>query len=157
VSTGCLIIDVAEAVKDALAAGAFSQTFTPTRTSYVSWTLQDLRTLRVSVVPSPFQAQQLARGNNPRRVSIDIGIQQKPDKVDNANVDPLIILIEEVANFFVPEKSKARAIEIPAPNARRAQCVEASMVSGEESAIDREILHDVRVVTGVIRTVWQVL
>lgn len=156
-ATGCLIIDVAEAVKDALAAGAFSQTFTPARTSYVSWTLQDLKTLRVSVVPAPFVLQAVGRGRTARKVSVDIGIQQKPEKVENTYVDPLIILIEETLNFFVSERNKARQLAIPAPNARTIQCVDADLVSGEDSAISHEILHDARVVTGVIRTTWQVL
>jgi hypothetical protein len=152
-----LIIDVAEAVRTALAAGAFSQTFTPVRLWYVNWPLQDLSTLRVCVVPAAIELQGLARSKTGRKALVDISVHKKPLSLAPADVDPLVILTEEILDFFVPKEGKARALQAPAPNAVRMQCVGAQPIGGAEAAIAPELLKEWRAFTGVIRTTWQVL
>lgn len=156
-ATGSLIIDVAEAVKDAIAAGAFSQKFTPVRLWLVSWSLQEIGELRVAVVPASLNLQDVSRGKTSRQVVVDIGIHKRVDNVTTTAVDPYVMLTEELLCFFIPKRGEVRQLDVAAPNSFRASCISAELIDGAQAAISPELLKERRAYAAVIRTTWQVL
>jgi len=94
------IIDIAEAVKDGLNAGSFSQPFTAERHYQPLFELKDMKTLKVSVVPNGITVNPLGRGQNQYDVKIDVALMKKFDKDDAAELDPLMLLVEEIADHF---------------------------------------------------------
>ncbi|MGD9856514.1 MAG: hypothetical protein AB7U20_16325 [Planctomycetaceae bacterium] len=95
-----LITQVADAVVAELNAATFSQSFTATRAYVPRCELPDLKTLTVTVVPSSVSVTAAARGATQQDVAIDIAVQQKLDSEQNAALDPLLALAEEIAEHF---------------------------------------------------------
>ena len=107
-------LDIADAVTTALAAGTFSKQFTPVR-SYAEWddALEDLNELHVDVVPLQTGPQIIhdERGGVEYTCQIDIGVRYRfgtseqesmTGRVDVVEVDGLKLLLEEIAEFFIP-------------------------------------------------------
>lgn len=102
----------AEAVKAALNAapgGTFSQAFTAERKYLPLFDLEELATLRVSVVAAGFAPTALTRSHVQKELTVDVGVHQRlPEGTDpssaaaNAVIDPLLQLVEEIALFFRP-------------------------------------------------------
>ena len=95
-----LITQVANAVVSELNAATFSQPFTATRAYVPRCELPDLKTLTVTVVPSSASVTAAGRGPAQHDVAIDIAVQQKIDSEQNAALDPLLALAEEIAEHF---------------------------------------------------------
>lgn len=109
-------IDIADAVKDALEAGAFSVAIEPVR-SYAEWdeALEDLNTLHVDVVPvQTGPATELeTRGEVEYTCEIDIGVRYRfgtsesessTGRVAVEEVDRLKLLVQEIAEFFMTDR-----------------------------------------------------
>ena len=94
------IIDIAEAVTNELNGGSFSQPFTVQRHYRPSFELKDMAVLHVTVVPAAMEIQTLGRNLMQQDYRIDVAVQQKLDAGDNAEIDPLMSLVEEIADFF---------------------------------------------------------
>ena len=92
--------DIAEAVKVALAGGSFSQSFTPTREYLPAYDLKDLKTLTVAVVAKSLTDEMVTRGDAQREVRVDIGVMKKLTSLAAETVDPLVALVEEIAQSF---------------------------------------------------------
>jgi len=95
-----VITDIAEAVKEDLNAGSFSQPFTAERHYQPLFELKDMKTLKVSVVPNGITVNPLGRGQNQYDVKIDVAVMKKFSKDDAAELDPLMLLVEEIADHF---------------------------------------------------------
>jgi hypothetical protein len=95
------IIDLVEAVVGELNAQAFSQSFTAERGYLPTYDLPDMGTLKVTVVPKEDDGRLDTRSSSAHEYAIDIGIQKKPEKIDNDNLDPLMLLVQEIADFFL--------------------------------------------------------
>lgn len=95
-----VITDIAEAVKEALNAATFSQAFTAERHYQPLFELPEMKDLHVTVVPGALSIQPLGRGQNQCDVKVDVAIQKKFAKGDNAELDPLMALVEEIADHF---------------------------------------------------------
>ncbi len=95
-----LITQVAEAVVAALNAAAFSQPIAAARSYLPRVELADLKTLKVTVVPSSVSVVTASRGQTQRDVAIDVAVQKKLAREQNADLDPLLILAEEIAEHF---------------------------------------------------------
>ena len=95
-----VIADVAEAVKEELNATTFSQAFTAERHYQPLFELEEMKDLHVSVVPNSLTIHPLGRGQNQYDVKVDVAIQKKFAKGDNAELDPLMTLVEEIADHF---------------------------------------------------------
>lgn len=95
------ILTVADAVVTALNAGTFSTAFTAVRGYIATHDLPDLDTLRVTVMPAADQISRASRASAKHHYVIDIGIQKKPSTLNNANLDPLTLLTEEIADYFL--------------------------------------------------------
>lgn len=94
------IIDIAEAVKDALNVGEFSQSFTTKRHYQPVYDLADFKTLRVTVVPKGLEVEPVSRSETSGEYQIDVSIQKKFTTGDNAELDPLMTLVSEIADFL---------------------------------------------------------
>jgi DNA-binding XRE family transcriptional regulator len=95
-----LITQVAEAVAVELSAATFSQSITVARAYLPRVELADLKTLRVTVVPSGVTVATASRGQTQRDVAIDVAVQKKLGQEQNEALDPLLALAEEIAEHF---------------------------------------------------------
>jgi len=94
------VVDVAEAMVAELNAASLSQPLTAARHYVPVFELPEMQELHVSVVPQGMAIAKLDRSRNTQDVEIDIAVQQKFDKGDEAEIDPLMDLVEEIADFF---------------------------------------------------------
>ena len=106
------IIELADAIVAELNAHAFSQSFTAERGYLPTFDLPDMGTLRVTVVPKEDEGGLDTRSSSAHEYAIDIGIQKKPEKIDNDNLDPLMLLAQEIADFFMFGKRPGKATAI---------------------------------------------
>ncbi len=95
-----LITQVTEAVVAELNAATFSLPVTATRSYLPRVELADLKTLKVTVVPSSVSVVTASRGQVQQDVAIDVAVQQKLNSEQNADLDPLLALAEEIAAHF---------------------------------------------------------
>ncbi|MBI5725211.1 MAG: hypothetical protein HZA50_14725 [Planctomycetes bacterium] len=96
-------VDIAEAVVSELNAGAFSQAFTAVREWLPRFDLAELKDLHVTVVPKVVSEQPAGRKVCQYEYSVDVGIQKKltiNNGAEKAEIDSLIVLVEEIAGFF---------------------------------------------------------
>lgn len=95
-----LITAIADAVVAELNEGEFSQAFTAARHYLPQFELPEMKTLHVTVVPSGLAVASLGRGSNQHDVQIDVAVQKKLTTEGTTEVDPLMQLVEEIADFF---------------------------------------------------------
>ena len=95
-----VITDIAEAVVAQLNAGTFSLAFTAERAFLPVFELSDLKDLRVTVVPKSVRITPGGRSHNQHDCAIDVAVQKKLDAADNVEIDPLMTLVDEIADFF---------------------------------------------------------
>jgi len=95
------IIELADAVVADLNGHAFSQPFTAERGYLPTFELPDLNALKVTVVPKEDGGKLDTRSSSTHDYAVDIGIQMKPPNVDNASLDPLVYLTQEIADYFL--------------------------------------------------------
>ena len=98
------IIDIAEAVKDELNGGTFSQTFTAERHYQPVFELKDMKTLHVTVVPKDIEMQLATRNSSQHDCRIDVAVQKKLEISDLAEIDEMMGLVEEVITFLSRRK-----------------------------------------------------
>ena len=94
------ITDIADAVVAELNGHEFSQTFTAQRFYRPVFDLAEMSALHVSVVPRGMTIERLDRSRNQHDMQIDIAVQKKCQACDNAELDVLMALVEEIADFF---------------------------------------------------------
>ncbi len=95
-----VITDIADAVVQELNAGSFSQSFTAERNYLPVYELEDIKNLRVTVVPKGMAVQSTGRNSTQHDAAIDIAVQKKLDALDNSTLDPLLALVDEIADRF---------------------------------------------------------
>ncbi len=95
-----VIADIAEAVVVQLNAGSFSEKFEAERAYLPVFELADLKNVRVTVVPKSLSIVPGGRAHNQHDYAIDVAVQKKLDVADNAEIDPLLTLVDEIADFF---------------------------------------------------------
>lgn len=99
-----LITAVADAVVAELngaPAGTFAQAFAAARHYRPQFDLAELKTLRVSVVPKGIAITGLMRSANQHDVSVDVAVQKKVNPADSAELDGLMTLVEQIADYFL--------------------------------------------------------
>jgi len=94
------ITDIADAVALELSVHVFSQAFTARRYYRPVFDLGEMTTLHVSVVPKGVTIERADRHRNQYDFAIDVAVQQKFQTGDNAELDALMALVEEIADFF---------------------------------------------------------
>ena len=95
-----LAVRVADAVTAALNAGTFSRPFTAQREYLPRYELKSLKDLKVTAVPKTVAITTAARGQTQHDVSVDVAVQQKLQTVTDVEVDELMGLADEIADFF---------------------------------------------------------
>jgi hypothetical protein len=95
-----IISDIAEAVKESLNGATFSQSFNATRHYLPIYDLQDMKNLHVTVVPKGVVIQPGGRAHNQHDYQIDVAVQKKLSTGDNEEIDPLLTLVDEIADHF---------------------------------------------------------
>lgn len=153
-STGCFAADLADAVRDdlaaAVAAGELSMAFEPTRpkTWLVRHPLKSLGTLRVTVVPAPKTLEMASLDLDDETQAIDVAIQRLTaiNPEDQPDCDPLGRLAEEILRRY-----RGRRLTTAEPNPREAVCTERALIPGSEALVAREHLEDLGVFTCIAR------
>ena len=95
-----VITDIADAVVAEMNGHTFSQPFTAVRTYDTTLALEDAGTLHVTVVPKALTEEVASRTADQVDYVIDVGVRKKPASVSNAEMDPLVSLVEEIRTFF---------------------------------------------------------
>jgi len=101
-----LVADIAQAVTDALNLEAegpppgFSMPFTAERKALPDFDLHQMGDLHVTVVPRSDEISALSRNSDAHEVAVDVGVQKKLITETNAEIDPLLSLVQEIADFL---------------------------------------------------------
>ena len=138
-----VLTEVAEAVKDELNAGRFSQQFEAERMYQPLFELPEMTTLHVTVVPHSLEMQASGRSMVQHDYGIDVAVQKKFEKDQPAELDPLMTLVEEIIDFF-----RLRRLE-----SLNAVCVRAS----NEPVYSQEHMEQFRQFTSVVTLTFRVI
>jgi hypothetical protein len=99
--------DIADAVvaelNAAVAAEQFSQQFTAARAYVPEFDLRDLcgqEGLRVAVAVKSFDESLASRSSTQTDYAIDVAVIQKVENLGNTELDPLMDLVQAIADFF---------------------------------------------------------
>lgn len=95
-----VVVQVAQAVTDALNAGTFSMPFTAQRMALPLFTLEEMQDLHVTVVPREVASSVLDRASDEDEVKVDVAVQKRTASVAVADVDPLLAFVQEIADFL---------------------------------------------------------
>jgi len=95
-----VITDIADAVAAEINAGSFSQPIDAKREYLPVFELEDMQSLRVTVVPKSLTTLPGGRAHNQHDFAIDVAVQQKLQTTDNAEIDDLLTLVDEIADHF---------------------------------------------------------
>lgn len=98
------IIDIADAVVDALNNHEFSQDFTAERLYLPVFELKDMGVLHVTIGMRSIETATAARGGvTEKTIKIDVAVQKKLQEIEkNYETDDLIDLVEEIIDFLKP-------------------------------------------------------
>jgi len=91
---------IAEAVKARLNDVPFSIPFTAERKYLPIYELPDMATLRVTVVPKGIVTTGISREASQNEYAIDVAVQKKVAAETPEEIDPLVSLVEEIADRF---------------------------------------------------------
>lgn len=141
-----LTTDIADAITTAInvAAGTLSQEITAERKWRAKEDLKDLAATVVSVIPGPISIEPMTRGENDDRRSVDVAVQKKVNPDSNTDVDPLILLVEEIADLFLRGQFATSA-------GVKFTVTSAKTIPSNAAAVDDSKLDGWRVFTAVLR------
>ena len=95
-----VITDIADAIVAELNAATFSQSVAAERHYLPQFELKEMQTLHVTVVPKTVVLASSDRSRSQRDYSIDMAVQKRLETGDNAELDPLLALVEQIADHF---------------------------------------------------------
>lgn len=138
------IVAIADAVAAHINAGTFSRPVHAARLFQPAFTLEELKDLRVSVVPRTTEIATASRESSLFECVVDVGVQQKLEGDDaDAQIEELLDLVEEIADHL-------RLKRLPgAPEAAWAGIAHEPVVSSES-------LEQHRVFTSVLSVTYRV-
>ncbi len=93
------IIAIADAVAAALNAKEFSLPLAARRVYTIKGELENLQDLTVLVAGQGLDIEPATRGDSQCEYRINVGVLQKLTRADNAELDPLMALMEELADY----------------------------------------------------------
>lgn len=139
VQNPCAVVGVASAVVTALNGGSFSRSFTAERVALPEFELTDMGVLHVTVVAREMEISILDRAQDAHDITVDVAVQQRLAATDNDQVDPLLNLVEEIADYL-----------------NRSTMSEASWIKTENVPIySPEQLRELRQFTSVLRFTYR--
>jgi hypothetical protein len=92
--------NIAEAVVAELNGATLSQPITAARSYLPEFDLPEMADLHVTVVPRAMTKAPIGRSIMSAEIQVDIGVQKKLAAQGNAEIDALLGLVEEIAEFF---------------------------------------------------------
>ena len=95
-----VITDIADAIVAQLNGETFSQPVTAVRSYLPQYDLTEMQTLHVTVVPKGVVLGSADRSRGQGDYSVDVAVQRKFAAGDNADLDGLTNLVEEIINHF---------------------------------------------------------
>lgn len=142
---------MADAVVEVLNGETFSQSFVSTRTYLPVSTQQDLQSLRVTVVPLGPTIEGDSRSTSRVELPVQIGVQKRLDGDANTDIDPLVLLAEEIADYWLPASGDRPILVFGAGDAHAAYCV--SLTHDFVAAVEH--LDSMRVLTCVMTATFR--
>ena len=94
------LTDIAEAVRNELNGHEFSRPFEAERMYQPLFELPEMQQLHVTVVPNGVTVHPAGRGLIQHDYAVDVAVQKKFDTNEAVELDPLMALVEEIADFF---------------------------------------------------------
>jgi hypothetical protein len=94
------ITDIADAVVTELNGHTFSQALAAVRYYRPVFDLGEMQTLHVSIMPKGVTIERADRSHNQYDFAIDVAVQKKFESGNNTELDALMSLVEEIADFF---------------------------------------------------------
>jgi len=94
------VLQVADSVTAQLNVAEFDHEFVAQRMYVPNFDLEDMKELRVSVVPRDVELFPHDRAHNRYHCRVDIAVQKKFSKGTNDEIDPLVDLVEKIADEF---------------------------------------------------------
>jgi hypothetical protein len=94
------ILQIADSVTAQLNTADLSHTISAERLYVPNFDLEDMKELRVSVVPRELIIVAHDRATSKYNARIDVAVQQKFEQGSNAEIDPLVALVEQIADLF---------------------------------------------------------
>ena len=94
------LLRVADAVVAEINAATLSMPVTAARAYAPVFDLAEMKDLHVTVVPKGLEQELGSRAGTPREIKVDVAVQKKLQAVDAAEIDPLVGLVEEIAELF---------------------------------------------------------
>jgi hypothetical protein len=94
------VLQVADSVTAQLNAAEFDFEFVAVRMYVPNFDLEDMKELRVSVVPRDVELLPHDRAHNKYHCRVDVAVQKKFSKGTNDEIDPLVDLVEKIADEF---------------------------------------------------------
>lgn len=95
-----VITDLADAIVAELGAASFSQPVSAVRHYLPQFELPEMKMLHVTVVPKGVTLGTSDRARGQGDYSVDVAVQKKLTNDTNADADPLLTLVEEIADHF---------------------------------------------------------
>ena len=95
-----VIVEIADAVAVAINDGTYAEPVTAQRAYRPSFDLEELGELKVTVVPRSVTTANLARQQSQVDCTVDVGLQQRVDAGDDARLDALLDLAEEIGDHL---------------------------------------------------------
>jgi hypothetical protein len=94
------VLQVADSVVAQLNASEFDHEFEAERLYVPNFDLEDMKELRVSVVPRDVELLPHDRAHNKYHCRVDVAVQKKFNTGTNEEIDPLVDLVEKIADEF---------------------------------------------------------
>ncbi len=94
------VLQVADSVTAQLNAADFDFEFVAERMYVPNFDLEDMKELRVTVVPRDVELFPHDRAHNKYHCRVDVAVQKKFSKGTNEEIDPLVDLVEKIADEF---------------------------------------------------------
>ena len=140
-----VLAEIAQAVADELNAQPFSQAFNACRHYRPQFSLEELTTLRLSVVPRSLTLATTTRAKSTWEVAVDVAIQRRLlDPSNIVEIDTLVGLVEEVIALL--------------DGRRPAGCPQAAFIGIEnDPAYALEHMDELSVFTSVVTVRYRVM
>ena len=144
-----VLADISDAVVAALNGHTFGMPFTAVRSYRPVYTREEMKDLHVTVVPGGYTMENLGRGQVQEDYTVEIAVQQAPETMGNAALDPLVGLVEEIRDFFLANRRLAAMPSVI--------CLKAAFAAGSDRGYAPEHLDQLQQFTSVLALTFRVM
>jgi len=144
-----VLADISDAVVATLNGHTFGMSFTAVRSYRPVYTREEMKDLHVTVVPGGYAMENLGRGQVQEDYTVEIAVQQAPETTDNAALDPLVGLVEEIRDFFLANRRLAAMPSVI--------CLRVAFAAGSDRGYAPEHLDQLQQFTSVLALTFRVM